>query len=601
MRYSRIAVLSAIHVLLQVLMPAASFAGVLEVNILVPDRVVVGSIFEMEIRVTVDAGRPPQPEIPGMDGLVISPVTGFHSTQIINNRITQIFRYSCRATKEGTYSLKGITAENKPAAPKTIQAIKATAGNPQDPGKPHPPIFVEAEVDKKEIWQGSQLTYDLYLYRRDVTPRRLGANLEDVLKPFGAVKVDDSLIPRGRQVVTVGGNKYEKTLAARYVLFPLEPGELTIPPVRLRGEVVASRNSGDLFNAFFGGVDIDQLNSGPVLTQPIKVKVNPLPEEGKPKGFSGAVGQSFTFSCELSKRQVNVGETFTMALRIKGSGNINSIKQPELNFPDWIEVYDTERKAADRYNDDRLIGEVAYDYVLIARKEGKVILNPIEFSYFGSADGKYVTLKQGPFSLEVLPGQGQGVTYLQGRRKRIRVTGEDFRHIRTNNVRLADESRTALRSPFFWSVFSAPWLCLAGVAFKRRREDYLLRNPQVSERIRARGSIRNRLAASEKRVGEPGTAFFNEIENALHEILSAQLGEPTRGKTRDQLQQILRDHFLSNRTGQKSRMSEEALSSWIDLLEQLDLMRFSPGADDISQRRNLLEEARKILLEVKNL
>ncbi len=123
----------------------------------------------------------------------------------------------------------------------------------------------------------------------------------------------------------------------------------------------------------------------------------------------------------------------------------------------------------------------------------------------------------------------------------------------------------------------------------------------MSERIRARGSIRNRLAASEKRVGEPGTAFFNEIENALHEILSAQLGEPTRGKTRDQLQQILRDHFLSNRTGQKSRMSEEALSSWIDLLEQLDLMRFSPGADDISQRRNLLEEARKILLEVKNL
>ncbi|MBW7939466.1 MAG: hypothetical protein H3C63_11870, partial [Candidatus Omnitrophica bacterium] len=126
MRYSRMVVLSAIHVLLQVLMPAASFAGVLEVNILVPDRVVVGSIFEMEIRVTVDAGRPPQPEIPGMDGLVISPVTGFHSTQIINNRITQIFRYSCRATKEGTYSLKGITAENTPAAPKTIQAIKAT-------------------------------------------------------------------------------------------------------------------------------------------------------------------------------------------------------------------------------------------------------------------------------------------------------------------------------------------------------------------------------------------------------------------------------------------------------------------------------------------
>lgn len=586
--------------LLQLILAQSALAGVLEVNLLVPDRVVVGGIFEMEVRVTVDTGRPPQPEVPKIPGLAINLVTGFHSTQIINNRITQIFRYSCRVTAKGTYEIKGIKAGGVEAPPKTLLASEATDVNPAAPGKRHPPIFIEAAVDKNEIWQGAQLTFDLYLYRQNVTPRRLGANMEDVLKPYGARKIEDDQTPRGRQVVAMGGERFEKTLAARYVLFPLEPGDLTIPPIRLRGEVVATRNSGDLFDAFFGGVDIDQLTGGPVQSQPVKVKVKPLPETDRPLSFSGAVGQSFTFTSEFPKRQVAVGESFTLTLRIKGSGNVDSIKQPVLKFPEWIEVYDSERKANSVYQNDRLVGEIVYDFVLIARKEGKVILDPIEFCYFGSADGKYVTLKQGPFSLEVIPDQGQGITYLQGKRKRIRVTGEDFRHIRTNGVRMTDEARTALGSPIFWSVLSGPWLCLVAASFKRRREKYLLLNPHISEKIRARSSVRNRLAAAEKKVNEPGTPFFNEIENALHEILSAQLASPTRGKTRQQLQQTLRDNFLSGKSS-KNRMSEETLSNWIDILEELDRMRFSPGADEAGLRGNLLDQVRKVISEVRSL
>jgi hypothetical protein len=589
--------------LLMASMISTADAKVLSVKVLAPTRVLVNDPFDVQIHVSVDVGTPPEPELPTIPGMALAFNANFKSTQIMPGRITKIFSYSGSVTRKGVFDLAGIKAGGVPAPPVRLEAVDAGDVASAAPGKKRPPVFLEAVVDKTEVWQGGQITYDLYLYRANVN--FLGApsaNLEDVLQPLGARKVDSALLSKSPQIVTLDGNKYEKILGARYVIYPLEPGEITIPSVRLRAQVQASRRqgSGDLFDQFFSfanGQDIEQICGGPVVSQPIKVSVKPLPEAGRPASFSGAVGQAFNLDADLNKRQVSVGETFNLKLTIKGSGNLESIKQPDLKFPEWIEVFESDRKDNSTYRDDRYFGEVSYDYVLIARKEGKIILDPVEFSYFSSGDGRYVTLKQGPFNLEVKPDEGQAMTYLQGKRKRIRVTGEDFRHIRTVGVRMVDKSMPAYESIAFWSICTGPWFALLGLVAKRRREDYLVRNPGVSQKIRAKGSVKTRLTHAEKLLSSGGSEFYAELEGALHELLSAQLGASTRGMTRDQLIQA-----HTGRAGKKeTQITPDLLTRLADTLDEMDQLRFAPGTDSPERRGTLLDRVRGLLTEVRRI
>jgi len=588
---------------LAVAAPDPAAAKVLSVKTLAPPRVLVNDPFDVEIHVTVDVGSPPEPELSTIAGMALTFNANTQRTVMTPGKITKVFSYTGRVTRKGVFELAGIKAGGVPAPPVRLEAVDASDVASTAPGKKRPPVFLEAVVDKTEVWQGAQFTYDLYLYRGPVN--FLGApsaNLEEILQPLGARKVDPQLLSRASQTVNLDGNKYERILGARYVLYPLEPGEITIPSVRLRAQVQASRRqgSGDLFDQFFSfanGRDIEEICGGPVVSQPIKVTVKPLPEEGRPANFSGAVGQNFTFTADLNKRQVSVGETFNLKLTIKGSGNLDAVKQPDLKFPEWIEVFESDRKNNTFYRDDRFFGEVTYDYVLIARKEGKIVLNPVEFSYFSSGDGRYVTLKQGPFSLDVKPDEGQAMTYLQGKRKRIRVTGEDFRHIRTVGVRLVDEALPAYKSMAFWTVFSGPWFVLLGVVAKRRREDYLARNPGVSRKIQARGSVKSRLARAEKMLSADGSDFYAELEGAIHELLSAQLGFATRGMTRGQL---LEAH--TGRMGNKLlHITPDLLNRLADTLDEMDQLRFAPGTDNPERRRALLDRVRILLTEVRRI
>jgi hypothetical protein len=574
-------------------------ARVVDVSVECPDKVIVGDPFVVEVNVTVDSGQPPQPEMPSPPGVTFSAQQGLKPR--FDGRITQTFRFAGQIAKKGVYQITGIRAADIEAAPVKVIAIDAQDAAAQR--KKNPPVFIESTIDKTEIWQGEQIVFSLYLYFQNSAPSQMSANLDEALKTFSAKNVTKETNEGGRAKQTiVDGARYNKGLLACYVISPLEPGEVTIPPIRLSGQMQVRSSGNDPFDGFFSfgrSVEIERVCGGPVLSQPIKVMVKPLPEEGRPQGFSGAVGQAFTFSADLPKREVAVGEPFSLSLRIKGSGNLDSMAEPARHLPDWIEVFDTERKAQNSFDSGQMSSEIKYDYVLIARKEGKIVLDPIPFSYFSTGDSKFVTLKQGPFTLQVNPDKGQAMTYLQGKRKRIRVTGEDFRHIRAGeDVRLSDEGPSVTDSMGFWTVLAGPWFLFLGVVAKRRREDYLLRNPRVSEKIKAKGTVKGHLAKAEKLLSNEGSQFHSELENAIHDLLTARVGISTRGLTRPQFREVL----SSNDKGKGAKVKESRIdTALVDqivvLLDELDQQRFAPGLANSTQRTALLSKVRDLLAE----
>src|SRR5690606_18770607 len=60
-----------------------------------------------------------------------------------------------------------------------------------------------------------------------------------------------------------------------------------------------------------------------------EVEIRPLPIDGRPAGFSGAVGR-FSVRAEVAEHSVRVGESFRLTLRITGEGNLRSFTVPGL-------------------------------------------------------------------------------------------------------------------------------------------------------------------------------------------------------------------------------------------------------------------------------
>src|SRR5690606_5333817 len=91
-----------------------------------------------------------------------------------------------------------------------------------------------------------------------------------------------------------------------------------------------------LISGYYGAENV-QLTSDPV-----SMKVRGLPS-GKPDNFSGAVG-NYKLNASLSKKEVKANEAVNLEVEIVGSGNLNTLKTPEIPIPEHIESFAPKKK-----------------------------------------------------------------------------------------------------------------------------------------------------------------------------------------------------------------------------------------------------------------
>jgi hypothetical protein len=554
------------------------------------EQVFVGRPFRFEVQVSTDSESPPKPTIPTYPDLIIQPESSppSQTMSIDNGKVTKSrsFGYVAQAQKVGTFVLEGIQAGGVVAAPVIVQAVAQGAVEPGRETEKRA-LFVEAKVDKNEVFQGEQIVFEYTIYwniEGKLSPQPV--DLGHAFKPFLTWEKDLQI--SGKETI-VGGRRYMKALMRRVVLFPLDAGEFQIPAIRQEGALERS-DPRDPFSGFFGGrrESIDRYAGGPLLTDPIEIAVHPVPEQGRPASFAGAVGQ-YTFRAKLNKNEAAVGESLTLSLAISGDGNVDSLAPPMPKLPDWVETYDPERTSNSQFKEDtgRLHGTVQWDIILIPRRDGTLVFEPIEFSFFDPGNKRFLTLKQGPFRIEVTPDDGQAITYMQGKRKRLRVTGTDFRHIHPARVAIGDEAAPGAASITYWGTLACPWGIYFALFAYRRRQEYLEQNPDVAGKIRVRSETKNRLANAAKYLTEGGDRFYGELENAIHDHLSAHLGTSTRGLTRDQLIAVLRS------------LNPDLRENLVNLLARLESLRYAPVEIGVPERQAMLHEVRVLLGKVK--
>lgn len=256
------------------------------------------------------------------------------------------------------------------------------------PTNPNEAFFISLEVDKTEVYEGEQVTVNWYIYTRGQM-ETLDRLKFPSLKGFWKEIIEEVPSIQFYQEV-VNGIPWKKALLASHALFPIKAGTSYIDEYKIKSRVrVAAQGLG----GFFGRPYEFTKSSARV---PIKVK--PLPTEGRPADFTGAVGQ-FEVHASIENKSVPVNQPLSLKVRFEGAGNAKMIDLPAINWPAGLEQYDTKTESK-FFKNGRSFKE--FEVLLIPRQEGNMTIPGLSVSMFDPQTKKYYTRTTQPIELKVV-------------------------------------------------------------------------------------------------------------------------------------------------------------------------------------------------------
>jgi len=183
------------------------------------------------------------------------------------------------------------------------------------------------------------------------------------------------------------------------ILIPKRAGEVSLPAASVSAAVAVGRvRSRDPFDSFFGGQT--QYRQFMVTSEPLKLTVIPLPDEGRPSQFYGLVGR-YTISASATPTKVNVGDPITLTVKIGGSKYLKPVQWPALDeIPDLAANFKVPSQKASPETED---GFKVFTQTIRANNDEVTEIPSIPLAYFDAAKGTYVTARTEPIKLEVAP------------------------------------------------------------------------------------------------------------------------------------------------------------------------------------------------------
>jgi hypothetical protein len=151
------------------------------------------------------------------------------------------------------------------------------------------------------------------------------------------------------------------------------------------------------FRGFFGGATEKDIT---VSSPPADVTVLELPTAGRPREFSGAVGQ-FKISSEVSDTKATAGDPVTLRMKISGAGNFDRVNSSMLADVDHWKTYQPAARFTE--SDTPFRGEKTFEQPVVATEPGEQTLPALTFSYFDPETRRYETLRTAPLTVQVAP------------------------------------------------------------------------------------------------------------------------------------------------------------------------------------------------------
>jgi hypothetical protein len=425
-------------------------------------------------------------------------------------------------------------------------------------------LFLRAEVDKTTAYLGQQINMNLRLYTRVNIANGEPEKIPD-LNGFYSQEIKNNNPNAQWRTEILNGVRYNVTDIKQTILFPEHEGNITIEPSIMNFVVrqQAASSSGDPFDAFFGGYEDVKYK---VKSTPVVIHVKPLPLAGKPADFTGAVGK-FNIEASLDKNDIKANDAINYLVKVSGTGNLKLLKPISPNFPADIEKY--EPKITDTITESAAgsSGNRKYNYLLIPRHQGTYTLDPIKFSYFNPATGRYTTLSTKPFTVKVAKGTGDGsnvTAFSNAGKQDVKVLSNDIRYIKTGtqlNEIGSDFYGSAL---YYFLLILGPAGFLGALVYGKWRDKN--NADVVGLKSRKAGKVAAKHLASAKQQLNDKKAFYENLFRGLYGYLSDKLNIPYADLNREKIAGELKARSLD----------ESLINEMLDTLDLCEMARYAP-------------------------
>jgi hypothetical protein len=392
-------------------------------------------------------------------------------------------------------------------------------------------VFVRLRLPKKELYVGETVPVDIQVGMR--------AGLVTAINGLPTVNGDAFLLnklssqPEQAQE-TVGGQPYT-ILTWHSELAVGKPGEFSLSvetPLTVRMRAPARRTSpfpkgmfddpmlDDAFNDsffqdFFGGATEKQIT---VTSEAEALNVLPLPAEGKPAGFGGAVG-NFDVTSELSAVQSAAGDPLTLRMKVTGTGSFDRVNSAMLGHVDGWKTYPPTAKF-EPADSAGYSGEKDFEQAVIPMQPGRQTVPPLALSFFNPDTRRYETKLTAPLTVEVLPASaGRLAATPPSPANEPPHDGLRPDHVETGS--LVASLRPLYFQPWFVASQSALVLCFTGGFIFLKRHERRANDTDGARRRESSCAIANCLAEMDAAsTAGDAASFFQSARVAFQQKLA---------------------------------------------------------------------------------
>ncbi|MEZ6017961.1 MAG: BatD family protein [Planctomycetota bacterium] len=509
---------------------------------------------------------------PTAKGLSFEPVSGpsrRESYVITNGRqqrsVRLTFSTAARPTAKGTYEISPVRLRvdgrevSAPAEPLVLRVV-------EDLDASSMLLFTREELPKS-IFEGEP--YDIELrFGWDATLRAASVELSlpwwnlpdgvlEVKAPVGSARGQQGIfINRARTPepadylgqLTVNGQTFEAMrLRRRYIA--TRPGKLTFGQSVF--EFSQLLRPGSVFEAattreFYGTLPAFEL------------EVRPIPEEGRPFEWTGAVGR-FTADRSLDRRDVDVGDTIKLQVVWSGQGNLEFFEPPDLTRVAGFEGFRVLGVDDDRDPDRR---RVVYD--LVPLRAGDQTVPAVPLHVFDTHDERFVRIDTEPLTLRVRKVDGADDPFANLGAKADGSEPEVVLDI--VDIDPTPKQGPDPAGPSAPLAFGALGALLVVWPFARRA--VRRGGDPASASARRRRTARRGLARALQAAGTDPW----RMSEALAEYLAARTGEPPAAWVGRDLREW---RATAERRGAAGVPTEAALQGLVEVVRELDRARFA--------------------------
>ncbi len=362
--------------------------------------------------------------MPKLDGINIHKRGQSRQVSIINGKMSSStsYTYMLSGEKKGKYTLPPIIlkSQGKIIKSKSIKfsiLAESSTNNLQKSGQnstiqksPSDLAIIQVSSPKK-MYIGETVPIEIKLFFAADTRIEPGSIHLPEISGKGVIMTPLSTTPKENREEYKG--KIWNTLSWQTTLSAIKEGEnsvsITADAVALLRQAQRKRSQRHTpFDSFFGGNPFDDPFFDNAFTnyarKPLhllwknNINVLPLPANGKPENFSGAVGD-FDISVSTRVKEIEVGDPLLLQISVSGAGNFDKLNIPELPPENRWRTYPPKVHFEPIGNSGG--GQKIFEQAVVIKDSSITAIPPLSLCYFNPELKKYITKKSTPIPLKI--------------------------------------------------------------------------------------------------------------------------------------------------------------------------------------------------------